>query len=150
MASLVKRSDMALSWRREGRMMWTSGWGHWGSWMLATVAAARTMTGMSCVMVVSRSRGKKLGFASPKASLVMSALSSGKGSFSGFRVVVAMVVVGREEARLLVTMVRESNGILSFFVKRIEAEEALRADRRARWRGARGMRRLMVLFSMAD
>ena len=150
MASLVKRSDMAFSWRREGRMMWTSGWGHWGSWILATVAAARTMTGMSCVMVVSRSRGKKLGFASPKDSSLVSAFSLGKGALSGFRVVVAMDVGGREEGRLLVTIVRESKGMLSFFVKRMEAEEALRADRRARWRDARGIRRLMVLFSTAD
>ena len=108
------------------------------------------MTGMSCVMVVSRSRGKKLGFASPKESLLVSAFSLGKGAFSGFTVVVAMDVGGREEGRLLVTMVRESKGMLSFFVKRMEAEEALRADRRARWRDARGIRRLMVLFSTAD
>ena len=150
MANLVKRSDMAFSWRSEGRMMWTSGWGHCGSWMLATVAAARTITGMSCVMVVSRSWGKKVGFASPKESVLVSALSLGKGAFSGFAVVVAMEFWGRAELRLLVTMVRESKGMLSFLVKRMEAEEALRADRRARWRGARGIRRLMVLFSMAD
>lgn len=56
-ASLVKRSEMAFSWRRGGSMMWTSGWGHWGSWMESTVEAARTMTGMSCVIVVSRSWG---------------------------------------------------------------------------------------------
>ena len=64
-ASLVKRSDMALSWRRDGSMIWTSGWGHWGSCILATVAAASTMTGISCVMVVSRSCGKMPGFGSP-------------------------------------------------------------------------------------
>ena len=63
---------------------------------------------------------------------------------------VVIDVEGREEERLLVMMVREISGMLSFLVKRIEAEEAVRADRRARWRGARGMRRFMVLFSTAD
>lgn len=61
-----------------------------------------------------------------------------------------MDVAWREEVRLLDMIVRESSGTLSFLVKRIEADEAVRADRRARWRGARGIRRLMVLFSTAD
>ena len=47
-------------------------------------------------------------------------------------------------------IVRESRGRLSFFVRRMEAEDAERADRRARWREARGTRRLIVLFSAAD
>ena len=47
-------------------------------------------------------------------------------------------------------MVRESKGISSFLVRRMDAEEADRAERRARWRAASGTRRLMVLFSMAD
>ena len=149
-ASLVKRSDMALSWSRDGSMMWTSGWGHWGSCILATVSAARTMTGMSCVMVVSRSCGKKPGSRSPKERLLAFASSKSKAALSGPRVVVVMDVGGLEEVRLLVMIVRESSGMLSFFVRRIEAEEALRAERRARWRGARGMRRFMVLFSTAD
>lgn len=131
-------------------MMWTSGWGHWGSCILATVAAARTMTGMSCVIVVSRSWGKKAGLGSPKESLLVWASSTGKAALSGLEVVVVMDVEGREEGRLLVMMVRESRGMLSFLVKRMEAEEAVRAERRARWRGARGMRRFMVLFSTAD
>lgn len=149
-ASLVKRSDMALSWRSDGSMMWTSGWGHWGSWIDATVAAARTMTGISCSIVVSRSCGKNPGFGSPKESLLLLASSTGKGALSGFKVVVVMDVGGREELKLLVMIVRMSSGTLSFFVKRMEAEEAVRAERRARWRGARGIRRLMVLFSTAD
>ena len=61
-----------------------------------------------------------------------------------------MDVGGRVEVRLLVMIVRDSSGMLSFFVKRIEAEEAERAERRARWRGMRGMRRFIVLFSTAD
>lgn len=118
--------------------------------MLATVAGARTMTGMSCVIVVSRSCGKNPGFGSPKESLLGWASSTGKASFPGLRVVVVMDVTWREEVRLLDMIVRESRGMLSFLVKRMEAEEAVRADRRARWRGARGMRRFMVLFSTAD
>lgn len=61
-----------------------------------------------------------------------------------------MYVGGLEEVRLLVMIVRESSGMLSFLVKRMEAEEAVRAERRARWRAARGMRRFMVLLSTAD
>lgn len=118
--------------------------------MPATVAGARTMTGKSCVTVVSRSCGMKPGFGSPENSLLLWAPSTGKGAFSGSRLVVVMDVDAREEPRLLVMIVRESRGILSFFVKRMEAEEAVRADRRARWRGARGMRRFIVLFSTAD
>lgn len=131
-ASLVKRSDMALSWRRDGSMMCTSGWGHWGSCMLATVAAARTMTGISCVMFVSRSCGKKPGCGSPKESLLVNTSSPAKGALSGSRVVVVMDVGGRVEVRLLVMIVRESRGMLSFFVKRMEAEDAVKAERRAR------------------
>ena len=57
--------------------MWTSGCGHTGSWIDATVAGARTMTGMSCVIVVSRSCGKTpAALGSPKESLALR--SSGK------------------------------------------------------------------------
>ena len=149
-ASLVKRSDMALSWSRDGSMMCTSGWGHWGSCILATISGARTTTGMSCVMVVSRSCGKKAGLGSPKESLSVGASSTAKGALSGSRVVVVIDVGGRVAVKFLVIMVRERRGTLSFLVKRMEAEEAESAERRARWRGARGMRRLMVLFSTAD
>ena len=102
------------------------------------------------MIVVSRSCGKKPGFELPNESLLPSVSSAGKGAFSGSRLVVVIDVEAREEARLLVMIVRESRGMLSFFVKRMEAEAAVRADRRARWRGARGMRRLIVLFSTAD
>ena len=54
------------------------------------------------------------------------------------------------EGRLLLMIVRESKGMLSFFVRRIEADDAVRAERRARWSGARGIRRFIVLFSTAD
>ena len=90
--------------------------------MLATVEAARNTTGMSCVIVVSRSCAKKPELVSPKDSLLS---STAKGAFSGFRVVVVMDVEGREEVRLFVMIVRESRGMLSFLVKRMEAEEAL-------------------------
>ncbi len=73
-----------------------------------------------------------------------------KGASSVFRVVVVMEVVGRAEVRLLVMIVRERSGMLSFFVRRIEAEDAVVAERRARVSGARGIRRLIVFFSTAD
>lgn len=65
-------------------------------------------------------------------------------------VVVVMVCGGRQVCRLVVIIVRESRGMLSFFVRRMDAEIALRAERRARWRGPRGIRRFIVLFSTAD
>lgn len=74
----------------------------------------------------------------------------GEGELSGFSVVAVMEIGGREDVRLLVMIVRESRGTLSFFVRRMDAEDALRAERRARRRGASGMRRFMVLFSTAD
>lgn len=58
--------------------------------------------------------------------------------------------VGRRVEMLSVIMVRDRRGTLSFFVKRIEAEDAEAADRRARRSEARGTRRLMALFSAAD
>ena len=57
---------------------------------------------------------------------------------------------GRMAARLLVIIVKERRGTLSFLVSRIEAEVALRAERRARLRGSSGIRRLIILFSAAD
>lgn len=51
---------------------------------------------------------------------------------------------------VFVTIVRERTGIPSFFVRRIEAEEALRADLSARWRGGRGSSRLIVWLSALD
>lgn len=85
---------------------------------------------------------------SPKDPLML--LLSGKGAPSGPSVVVVIEVVGRVQFRLLVMIVRERSGILSFFVRRIEVLDAVDAERRARKRGRRGMRRLMVLFSTAD
>ena len=129
--------------------MCTSGCGHTGSCIDATVAGASTMTGMSCVIVVSRSCGKApaaLGL--PKDSLALR--SSGKGVFSELRFVVIIGFGGLMEVRLLVIIVKERRGTLSFLVNRIEAEVALRAERRARLRGSNGIRRLIVLFSAAD
>jgi hypothetical protein len=42
-------------------------------------------------------------------------------------------------------MVRQRTGVLSRFVRRSEAEVALVADLRARWRGCRGTSRFMML-----
>lgn len=76
--------------------------------------------------------------------------SVGRGAWLGSDLVVVMEVGGREEGRVLVVIVRERRGMLSFFVRRIEDAEALVAERRARVSDARGIRRLMVLFSLAD
>lgn len=76
--------------------------------------------------------------------------SVGRGAWLGSDLVVVMEVGGREEGRVLVVIVRERRGMLSFFVRRMEDAEALVAERRARVSEARGIRRLMVLFSLAD
>lgn len=57
-ASLVRCSEMALSCRRGGSMMCTSGSRHVGSWIWETVSAVRTATGIDCVTVVSLSNWK--------------------------------------------------------------------------------------------
>lgn len=85
---------------------------------------------------------------SPKDS--SAAVSSGKGAPSGPSVVVVIEVGGLVDVRLLVMIVRERSGILSFFVKRIEALDAVEAERRARSSEDSGIRRLMVLLSTAD
>lgn len=61
-----------------------------------------------------------------------------------------MVMGGARVDRVLVMMVRERRGMLSFLVRRMEAEEPLRADRRARERRARGTWRLIALPGVAD
>ena len=50
----------------------------------------------------------------------------------------SVVMGGARVDRVLVMIVRERRGMLSFLVRRMEAEEPLRADRRARERRARG------------
>lgn len=51
---------------------------------------------------------------------------------------------------VLVVMVSDNNGMLSFFVRRILAQTAFCAERRARCSGASGTSRLIVLFGAAD
>jgi hypothetical protein len=68
-----------------------------------------------------------------------SAFASFKNPFAPFPLLVVLVMI-----------VRERTGMPSFFVSRIDAEVALIADFRARWRGGRGSSRLMVLFGAAD
>lgn len=58
-AKRVNRSEMDFSCKRGGRRIWTSGSRQRGSWMLATEAGARTVTGMDCEIVVSRSEDGK-------------------------------------------------------------------------------------------
>ncbi|TLD24178.1 hypothetical protein PspLS_06694 [Pyricularia sp. CBS 133598] len=54
-ASLVKRSLMALSCIRGGSWMWTSGSRTFGCIIVSTVSGCNTRTGMSWVMTFSRS-----------------------------------------------------------------------------------------------
>ena len=101
--------------------------------MLATSAAARTITGMSCVMVVSRSWPIQPG-GSGKVSLWLSFAVLGAGSSKGGLVVVVIDVGPRVDVKIEVTIVRERSGMLFFFVRRMEALVAESAERRARWR----------------
>lgn len=108
---------------------------------------------MSCVIIVSRS-------ARPRSKLSSRNWdpSSGKAEAGGRPL--GSVAEGRgrveEEAKvgpeegMEVVMVRERRGMFSFFVSRIEAWEAFWADLRARWSGASGISRLIVLESAAD
>lgn len=58
-AKRVKRSEMDFSCCNGGRRICTSGSRQRGSWMLATEAGARTVTGMDWEIVVSRSEEGK-------------------------------------------------------------------------------------------
>lgn len=71
-------------------------------------------------------------------------VSEGKG------LLYEVVMGGAREASVLVVMVRESKGWFPSLVRRREALDAVRAERRARYRWARGTRRLMVLLGAAD
>lgn len=62
----------------------------------------------------------------------------------------SVVIGGAREDSVLVMMVRDKSGMLSFFVRRIEADDPLRAERSARERRARGTCRLMALLGAAD
>ena len=148
-ASLVKRSEMDLSWSRPGSRMCTSGSRQRGSWIPSTIDAPRTRTATSWVIVVSREAALLKPTSSLKASLEPSPRlgAAGKVRPSTPRLVDGLpeLVIG-----VLVMMVRERRGTLSFLVRRRDAEVAFWAERRARWRGARGTSRLMVLFAAAD
>lgn len=95
--------------------------------MLSTLAALRTRTGTSCVIVVSltldppwKSKLKSRSSTSPKpppSSLFGTAL-------------VPAILDGL--LMVFVTIVRERRGMLSFFVSRRDADVALRAERSAR------------------
>lgn len=114
------------------------------------MSLARTMTGMDCVMVASRS-------CAVPAPLPVPPPSSGYSSWvlpppwSGSVEIPLRIVADRAcEPSVCTVMVSESTGMLSCFVSRIEADDPLRAERRARWRAASGTWRLMVLAAEAD
>lgn len=54
-ASLVNRSDMAFNWMSDGRITCASGSRTRGSWIPSTLSAVNTLTGISCVTIVSLS-----------------------------------------------------------------------------------------------
>lgn len=88
-------------------------------------------------MVVSRSWGKKPDSANEDSP------SAGKGDWS-------VVIFGTRVDKLLVMMVRTRSGMLSCLVRRIEAEEPVRAERRARDRRFSGTCKLIAFFAEAD
>ncbi|KAL9581183.1 MAG: hypothetical protein Q9212_004047, partial [Teloschistes hypoglaucus] len=125
-----------------------------GSWMLATVTGLRTVTGMDCVMVVSLSNA----FAAGAGAGAMESVSPGGASDGSRRGLFSLrpfsdEVMGlraKGVARVVVRIVRERTGMSFFFVRRREAEEAVTAERRARFRWARETWRLMMLLAVAD
>jgi hypothetical protein len=131
-ASFVNRSLMLFSCISGGRMICTSGSLVCGSWMCATVSGASTRTGISCVTTVSRLPPKALSNGASKPS-------------SLFAPVVGKALYEFED--VVVTMVRASTGMLSFFVRRIWAEVAFKAVLRARLSEASGTSRLMTLLA---
>lgn len=141
-ANFVKRSEMDFNCKRGGSIICTSGSRQRGSWIEATAAAARTWTGMDCVMVVSRSWEWKPAWLCSDNEL-SGFVSDGKEAFS-------VVIGGPRDESVLVMIVRERRGILSFLVRRIEAEEPPRAERSARESRVRGTWRLMVFPGVAD
>lgn len=88
-------------------------------------------------MVVSRSCEKKPDSANEDSP------SAGKEDCS-------VVICGTRVAKLLVMMVRTRRGMLSCLVRRIEAEEPVRAERRARDRRVSGTCKLMAFLTEAD
>lgn len=153
-ASLVKRSEMDFICCKGGRRMWTSGSGPTGSWRWETEAVERTTTGIDCVIVVSRSwfmddpapgpvpgavaveGNGSVAAASGRNDRSLSPLSRLAEAGGGSLLLLVLVFVGRAvtEVRFEVMIVRASKGASSFFVRRISALVAPKAERRARWR----------------
>lgn len=132
-ASFVNLSLMLFNCANGGNMMCTSGSRHWGSCNPAMVSGPKTLTGTSCVMIVSR--------------LPPPNVASNAGSRPSSLMLPAVGNAAYEFEDDVVTMVRASNGMLSFLVRRIWADEAFKADLRARLRDVSGTSRLMTLFA---
>ena len=75
----------------------------------------------------------------------LNALSKGASKPSSLLLLVPVGNAAYEFDEDVVTIVRASNGMLSFLVRRIWADVALWADLRARVRDVRGTSRLMTL-----
>ena len=122
-ASRVKRSEIALSWMRDGRTMCASCSRTLGSWMPSTESAVRTRTGMSCVTTASLSLPLPSSGSSRNASV-----PNGSGCCAEDRNPFADVPLVMVDVRI----VRDNTGTPSFLVSRIEADEAFTADFSAR------------------
>ncbi len=139
-ASLVKRSDTALSCSSDGSWMCTSGSRTLGCMIISTVSGCSTRTGMSWVMTFSRSRRSESSSGSWWKTPSLSSPSARA----------AAVVWGPPPAVVVVWMVMESTGTPSRLVRRRLASLLLAADRSARWSGPSGSSRLIVLAGSAD
>ena len=131
-ASFVNLSLMLFSCINGGSMICTSGSRVCGSCKFATVSGASTRTGISCVTTVSRLPPKALSNGASKPSSLFGP-GVGKALY--------------EFEDVVVTIVRASIGMLSFFVRRICADVAFRADLRARLSEESGTSRLMTLLA---
>lgn len=131
-ASFVNRSDILFSCSRLGRIIWTSGSRHVGSWSPSTADSCRTFTGTSCDITVSRSLG-------PVPLLSPSSVNKPSNSSSLLMPIALDPVVQLEER-----IVSASSGTLPFFVSRICAEFAPFADRSARWSAPMGTSRFIT------
>ena len=113
-------------------MIWTSGSRHCGSWSPATRSGLSTLMGTSWMMTVSLLLPKALSKADESNPSSLFAVAGN-----------ALYVLDED----VVTMVRARTGMLSFFVRRIWADEAFKAVFRARLRELRGTSRFITLFA---
>ena len=139
-ANLLNRSEILFSWDRLGRIMLTSGSRQRGSCRPATADSGSTLTGISWVIIVSRSRGP----IPPESTVVRPA-----GSVSDARCCALSGPAINPSGFLLCvheddTIVKARRGILPFLVRRRSALDAPVADLSARFSAPMGTSRLII------